>query len=145
MKGLRAALEEIAHSDMVTGVRPARTPSHSKEKSALDTLHDALKSLGLDFRLIRTDDEAELTQEQVAARIRPYLGGRRVGDTGITLSVDASYIYRSNGYWRIPIRPSVWPNPLFPYYEALADLENEVQEKEGIKVTMASGEPTEED
>ncbi len=29
----------------------------------------------------------------------------------------------------------------FPYYETLAEIEDEVQEREGLKVTIASGEP----
>jgi hypothetical protein len=66
-------------------------------------------------------------------------GKKTIGD--ISLSMDDSRIHLRNGYWRIPIRPSREPSPLFPYYEALADLEDEVQENEGIKVTIASGNP----
>ena len=55
--------------------------------------------------------------------------------------MDDAGIQLRNDYWRIPIRPSREPDPLFPYYEALADLEDEVQENEGIKVTIASGNP----
>jgi len=80
-----------------------------------------------------------LSPAEVAARVRPYVAARTVGDIALTL--DDTHIGLRNGYWRIPIRPSREPNPLFPYYEALADIEDEVQEKEGIKVTMASGDP----
>jgi hypothetical protein len=64
---------------------------------------------------------------------------KSIGD--ITLMLDESRIQLQNGYWRVPIRPSREPDPLFPYYEALADLEDEMQESEGIKVTIASGDP----
>lgn len=80
-----------------------------------------------------------LSPAEVALRVRPYVTGRRIGD--ITLGVDDARIHLRNGYWNIPIRPSRWPNPLFPYYETLADIEDEVQEREGLKVTIASGEP----
>jgi hypothetical protein len=81
----------------------------------------------------------ELTATDVASRVRPYVAKKTIGD--ITLSMDDARIHLRNGYWRIPIRPSREPDPLFPYYEALADLEDEVQENEGIKVTIASGNP----
>lgn len=84
-----------------------------------------------------------LTSETVAARVRPYVAGKSVGN--VALFVDDARIHLRNGYWRIPVRPSREPNPLFAYYEALADLEEEVQEKEGLKVTMASGDPWIED
>lgn len=87
-----------------------------------------------------TQPNAEtLSPAEVALRVRPYVTGRHIGD--ITLRLDDARIHLRNGYWNIPIRPSRWPNPLFPYYEVLADIEDEVQEREGLKVTIASGEP----
>jgi hypothetical protein len=86
-------------------------------------------------------ETTELTPEQVAARVRPYVLAHSVGN--ITLDIDATRIHLRNGYWRIPIRPSQWPDPLFPYYEELANMEEEIQEKEHISVTLASGEPHE--
>jgi hypothetical protein len=84
-----------------------------------------------------------LSSQEVALRVRPYVTSRHVGD--IALRIDDSRIHLRNGYWNIPIRPSRWPNPLFPYYEALAEIEDEVQKQEGLKVTLASGEPLTED
>ena len=80
-----------------------------------------------------------LSPQEVAVRVRPYVIERHIGD--IALQVDDARIHLRNGYWNIPIRPSRWPNPLFPYYEVLAEIEDEVQEREGLKVTLASGEP----
>ncbi len=80
-----------------------------------------------------------LTPQEVATRVRPYITTRHIGD--IALEVDDARIHLRNGYWNIPIRPSRWPDPLFPYYEALAEIEDQVQEQEGLKVTIASGEP----
>lgn len=84
-------------------------------------------------------DVETLSSHDVALRVRPYVTEKHIGD--IALHVDDARIHLRNGYWNIPIRPSRWPNPLFPYYEALAEIEDEVQEKEGLKVTIASGEP----
>lgn len=80
-----------------------------------------------------------LSPNEVALRVRPYVVGRHLGDIALTL--DEVRIHLRNGYWNIPVRPSHWPNPLFPYYEMLADIEDKVQENEGLKVTIASGEP----
>ena len=81
----------------------------------------------------------ELTPKDVASRVRPYVAKKTVGD--VTLWLDKAHIRLQNDYWRIPIRPSREPHPLFPYFEALADLEEEMQEKEGIKVSISSGDP----
>lgn len=80
-----------------------------------------------------------LTPQEVADRARPYVEKKTIGK--ITLSVDDRGIYLQHGYWQIPIRPSHEPKPLFPYYEALADLNEEIQEGEGFKVSIASGNP----
>ncbi len=85
----------------------------------------------------------ELTAMDVAERVRPYVAKKTIGD--ITLWLDEARIRLQNDYWRIPIRPSREPEPLFPYYEALADLEEEMQEGEGIKISLASGNPLTED
>ena len=73
-----------------------------------------------------------ITVEEVALRVRPYVVGRHLGDIALTL--DEVRIHFRSGYWNILVRPSRWPNPLFPYYEMLADIadiEDEVQEREG--------------
>ena len=80
-----------------------------------------------------------LSPHDVALRVRPYITGRHIGD--IALRLDDDRIHLRNGYWNIPVRPSRWPDTLFPYYEALAEIEDQVQENEGLKVTIASGEP----
>ena len=83
--------------------------------------------------------DGSLSPQEVAARVRPYVTDRHIGD--IALLVDDARIHLRYGYWNSPVRPSRWPDPLFPYYEALAEIEDKVQENEGLKVTIASGEP----
>ena len=84
----------------------------------------------------------ELTAADVANRLRPYVAKKTIGD--ITLWMDESSIRLRNNYWNVHIRPSREPEPLFPYYEALADLEEEMQENTGLKISLASGDPLEE-
>jgi len=56
----------------------------------------------------------ELTSTEIAACVCPYVAAKTTGD--IALSVEADHIQLRNGYWRIPIRPSREPEPLFPNY-----------------------------
>ena len=73
---------------------------------------------------------------EVVQRVRPYVDGHHVD--GVTLEIIEARVHLQDGYWNIPVRPSRWPSPLFPYYEALVDLEDQVQENEGLKVTFVS-------
>ncbi len=84
-------------------------------------------------------ETAELTPSEVADKVRGYVAKTTVGD--ITLWLDETRIKLQHEIWRIPIRPSREPNPLFPYYDALADLEQEMQDKEGINISISSGDP----
>ena len=72
--------------------------------------------------------------QEVAIRVRPYIIDKHIGD--IALRIDDARIHLRNGYWNIPVRPSRWSNPLFPYYETPAEIEDEVQEREGLKVAI---------
>ena len=81
----------------------------------------------------------DLTPLEVATRVRPYVAKKTIGE--ITLWLDEARIRLQNDYWRIPIRPSRDPDSLCSYVEALADLEEEMQEKEGIKISISSGDP----
>lgn len=86
---------------------------------------------------------SEMTSIDIADIVRPYVAKTTIGD--ITLWLDESHIKLQNDYWRIPIRPSREPEKLFPYFEALADLTIELQDTEGIKVSISPGEPLTED
>ncbi len=88
------------------------------------------------FRVIGSLPRTEI---DAALRVQPYVVGRHLGD--IALNLDEVRIHLRNGYWNILFRPSRWPNTLLPYHEMLAEIEDEVQEREGLKVTIASGEP----
>lgn len=84
-----------------------------------------------------------MTPQEVADRVRPYVANKKVGT--ISLSIDEARIQLRNGYWRVPVRPAVEPKPLFAYYEALAEIDDEIQDREDIKVTISSGDPLSEE
>jgi hypothetical protein len=79
----------------------------------------------------------------IASRVREYLRDSKPG--GVTLDVDESHIHRIDSWWRVPIRPSRWPERMFEFYEVLAEIESEIQEREHLDVIFSTGEPIEED
>lgn len=81
----------------------------------------------------------DMTSQEVAKRVRRYID--KVNVSGVTISFNEAEIQLYHGYWKIPLHPSKEPEPMFPYFEALANLEAQIQESEGIKVSISSGEP----
>jgi hypothetical protein len=81
----------------------------------------------------------ELTAGEVAEKVREHLRGVR--PAGIALEVMEEKILKVDDWWRVPVRPSELPPRMFDYYEALADAESELQEKEQLNVLFATAEP----
>lgn len=86
---------------------------------------------------------AETSAADVAATVREYLRDSHPG--GVTLNVDEARIHRIDSWWRVPIRPSRWPKRMFEFYEVLAEIEGEIQEREHLDVIFSTGEPIEEE
>jgi hypothetical protein len=85
----------------------------------------------------------ELTKETVAQKVRERL--KNVSVTGITMEVGDENIHKVDNWWRVPIRPSRWPKRMFEFYEVLAEVENDLQEKEHLDVLLFTGDPLEEE
>ena len=60
---------------------------------------------------------------------------------GLTFEVDEQAIVRINGQWRIPIHPSREPEKLYEYYEALTEVEIDLEESEDLNVFLAPSDP----
>src|SRR5947209_5448518 len=60
---------------------------------------------------------------------------------GLTLEVDEQAIVQINGQWRIPIRPSREPEKRYEYYEALTEVELDLEESEDLNVFLAPSDP----
>jgi len=84
---------------------------------------------------------SELNEKGVAEKVREYIRGRQPG--GVTLEVDENEIQKVDYWWRVPVRPSAWPAKMFEYYEALAEVESELQEREQLNILLSTGEPIE--
>lgn len=74
----------------------------------------------------------------VARKVRDRL--RDVRPAGLTLELLEEGIRQIDDWWRVPVRPSAEPIRLFEYYEAIAELESELQENERINVVFATAE-----
>ncbi len=83
----------------------------------------------------------ELNKQSVAQKVREYLQNNHPG--GVTLEVVENDIHQVDYWWRVPVRPSAWPLKRYEYYEALADIESDIQEKEHLNILIATGEPLE--
>ena len=88
---------------------------------------------------------SDLTALDVANLVRRYLKDVRLGDGSIYLEVDAEHIHRGEHSWRVPVRPSRWPKRMFEYYEVLAEVEEEISEKENQNILFSTGEPLQEE
>jgi hypothetical protein len=79
------------------------------------------------------------TSQSVSAKVREYLRECRPG--GITLDVIDDQVRKEPSWWYVPLRLSNWPPKMFEYYEALADLEGALEEREQLKVLLVPTEP----
>lgn len=79
------------------------------------------------------------TTQRVAEKVREYL--RECQPGGITLDVIDDEVRQEPSWWYVPLRLSSWPSKMFEYYEALANLEGELEEREHLKVLLVPTEP----
>ena len=84
-----------------------------------------------------------MTKKEAAQKVRERLVGRTPG--GVTLCVMDADVYKTGKYWRVPVNFSRWPERTFDLYEALAEVEDDLQEEEHLNILLATGEPLEED
>lgn len=75
----------------------------------------------------------------VADVVRPYLEHHSVN--GITFDVVPDKIRKIDNWWRVPIRPSQWPERVFPLYEVLAEIEDELRDNNHLDILLSLGEP----
>ena len=81
--------------------------------------------------------------QEMAQKVRERLVDRTPG--GVTLCVMDADVYQTGKYWRVPVSFSRWPERTFDLYEALAEVEDDIQEQEHLNILLATGEPLEED
>lgn len=73
----------------------------------------------------------------VVRKVRKYLADFSLG--GITLEVLDQGVRHEESWWYVPVRPSQEPAKRYQYYEALADVEGELEEQEKLTVVLIPG------
>ena len=74
------------------------------------------------------------TIEQVIDAVRKQLKDHHPG--GAVLEVVTQGIRQNQDWWYVPVRPSIQPTKRYEYYEALANVENELQKSENLTVLL---------
>lgn len=85
----------------------------------------------------------KLSKALVADKVRERLVGVHPG--GVTLEVVEKNIYQIDQWWRVPIRPSRWPERVSDFYESLAEVATDLLEKDHLDVIFFTGAPLEEE
>ena len=80
-------------------------------------------------------EQAGLSAAVVAEKVSRYLKDCHPG--GITLEVAPDGVRWDEFWWRVRVRPSQEPAKLFEYYEALADIEEELEAREQLRVFLS--------
>jgi hypothetical protein len=76
----------------------------------------------------------ELDEKTVAQVVRDYIRDRHPG--GVTLEVVEDGVHKIDHWWRVPVRPSSQPPHTFEYYDALAEVESEIQEDKQLNILL---------
>ena len=84
-----------------------------------------------------------MTKKEVAQKVRERLTDVTLG--GVTLCVVDADIYKTGKYWRVPVSFSRWPAQMSDFYRAMAEVEEDIQEREHLNILLATGMPLEED
>lgn len=84
-----------------------------------------------------------MTKQEVAQKVRERLVNVTPG--GVTLYVEDDDVYKIDEWWRVPVRPSRWPRRMSDFYEDLAIVEDDIQEREHLNILLATGVPLEEE
>lgn len=81
-----------------------------------------------------------ISKEQAAAIVRKHLAGRAFPG-GVTFVVEAAHVETGDNWLRVPLRPSFWPERMYPLYEELGHLEEEIANTEAVNLFLFLGEP----
>jgi len=83
----------------------------------------------------------KLDKRTVAKAVRMYIKDCHPG--GASLEVIEQGIRKEEYWWYVPVRPSVEPVKRYEYYEALADVEEALEENENLTVFLVPTVPEE--
>jgi hypothetical protein len=77
----------------------------------------------------------ESNWQEVVAKVASYL--RDCHPEGIDLEIQADGVHQDlDKWWYVPVKPSSNPGRTYVFYEALADVEEELEQKENLDVVL---------
>lgn len=86
---------------------------------------------------------SELNAQTVAGLVRNQLIGRH--PSGLTIEVVEEKVVKIENWWQVPVRPDVWPEKTFEYYDTLAEIEEELLELNQVNILLSPMEPIQEE
>lgn len=81
-----------------------------------------------------------ITKQDAARIVEKRLAGLQFPG-GVTFTVIPTQVETGDNWLRVPIHPSFWPERMYPIYEELAHLEEDIANTEGIDLFLYLGEP----
>jgi hypothetical protein len=75
-----------------------------------------------------------MTIPEIIQLVERYLQNKRVG--GIALHASQEGARQEGKWWYVSVRPEQEPAKRYEYYEVLADVETEIEDKENITVLL---------
>ena len=85
---------------------------------------------------------SEINAKSVAKMVRERFEGRH--PSGVTIEVLEEGVRKMDNWWHVPVRPDVWPARTFELYDALADVEIELQDEHKLNLLLSLMAPLEE-
>ncbi len=83
---------------------------------------------------MNTTPERQATDQEVVDAVRKYIKDRHPG--GAVLEVLPEGVRHEQDWWYVSVRPDFQPPKRFEYYEALAEVEAELQKSENLTVLL---------
>ena len=81
-----------------------------------------------------------ISGEEAATIVRRYLDGRKFA-YDLTFKVVTDHVQTGDNWLRVTITPAFWPHRLFPIFEELAHMEEEISNNEGVNIFLLVGDP----
>ncbi len=71
-----------------------------------------------------------MTKQEVGVLVQKYLDANPLGD--ITFAVLPDEVQRERYSWSVPVQPSRQLQTMYAYYEVLAEVETQIEEREHV-------------
>lgn len=77
-----------------------------------------------------------IAREKVLSAVRECIAKFNPPNGAFILAIDSRRITQSDGWWHVPIYPKPTPDRSYPFINAIADIECELQDKRNLKIDI---------